>query len=256
VIARHPFSLRHLQRAISSRMNSTKPARSIIIPAAGSGTRFQSVVPKQLHTIAGEPILIRTIRTACAVANVGSICVGMRGDIDQWYLWLREHGVTDDRVHVFEGADERQLTVMRGLNHWSLNDSAEDGIVLVHDAVRPLATVGLWERVATAAEEHGAAIPALPIADTVKAISEGRVTSTLNRTNLVRVQTPQGFRKSLLRSAYEEAIRDGLSVTDCASVMELANHVVRIVDGDETNFKITTPYDLTIAEFIVANFAQ
>jgi len=237
-------------------MTQSKPRRAIVIPAAGTGTRFQSATPKQLHTLGGEPILVRTIRTACAVSDVGSISVGMRGDIDQWQMWLRVHGIDDSRVQVFEGADERQHTVIKALEHWSMNGSAVDGIVLVHDAVRPLASVALWERVAAAAEEHGAAIPVLPMADTVKMVSNGLVETTVDRSRLVRVQTPQGFRREMLHSAYESAMREGLSVTDCSSVVERAGNPVHLVDGDETNFKITTPYDLKVAEFVVANFAQ
>ena len=237
-------------------MTQSKPRRAIVIPSAGTGSRFQSTTPKQFHALSGEPILVRTIRTACEVSDVGSISIGMRGDIDQWYLWLREHGIDDSRVQVFEGADERQLTVMKALEHWSMNGSAEDGIVLVHDAVRPLASVALWERVAAAAEQYGAAIPVLPMADTVKMVSNGLVETTVDRSRLVRVQTPQGFRREMLRSAYESAVREGVSVTDCSSVVERAGNPVHLVDGDETNFKITTPYDLAIAEFVVVNFAR
>lgn len=237
-------------------MSQRQPARAIIIPAAGTGTRFQSSVPKQFHTIGGEPVLLRTIRIACLVSNVTAIAVGVQGDIDQLHIWLRSHGVSDTRVHFFEGAHERQFTVMKALEHWSINNSDEDGVVLVHDAVRPLATVELWERVAHAAEMHGAAIPVLPMADTVKVVANGVVVSTLDRSSLVRVQTPQGFRRSVLKPAYEQAARDGVSVTDCSSVVERTGYQVHLVEGDETNFKITTPYDLTLAEFVVANIAE
>lgn len=237
-------------------MDQPQPRRAIVIPAAGTGTRFQSTLPKQFHTIGDEPILVRTLRTACAVSDVGSISVGVQGDIDQMYLWLRSHGITDTRVQLFEGAHERQYTVMKALEHWSMNASDESGIVLVHDAVRPLASIDLWERVARAAEEYGAAIPVLPMSDTVKMVADGVVTSTLDRSRLVCVQTPQGFRRGLLKSAYEQATRDGVSVTDCSSVVERTGHPVHLVEGDETNFKITTPYDLAVAEFVVANIAQ
>lgn len=237
-------------------MSLSRPSRAIIIPAAGSGTRFQSSIPKQFHLIGGEPILLRTIRTACQVMNVRSISVGVQGDVDQFHFWLRSNGIDDTRVFFFEGAQERQLTVMKALQHWSMNECSHDDVVLVHDAVRPLASVELWERVASAAEQYGAAIPVLPMADTVKVVSEGVVISTPDRSSLVRVQTPQGFRRALLMDAYERAIREGVSVTDCSSVVEHSGYPVRLVDGDETNFKITTPYDLAVAEFVVANFMQ
>ncbi len=237
-------------------MSLSRPSRAIVIPAAGSGTRFQSSLPKQFHLIGGEPILLRTIRTACQVSNVTSISVGVQGDVDQLEMWLRSNGIDDSRVTCFEGSHERQLTVMKALQHWSMNACSDDDVVLVHDAVRPLASVELWERVASAAEHYGAAIPVLPMADTVKVISEGVVISTPERSSLVRVQTPQGFRRSALVHAYEQAIRNGLSVTDCSSAVEQSGYQVRLVDGDETNFKITTPYDLAVAEFVVANFMR
>lgn len=237
-------------------MSLSRPSRAIIIPAAGSGTRFLSSLPKQFHLIGGEPILLRTIRTACQVSNVSSISVGVQGDVDQLHTWLRSNSIDDSRVHFFEGAQERQFTVMKALQHLSLSECSDDVVVIVHDAVRPLASVELWERVASAAEQHGAAIPVLAMADTVKVVSEGVVVSTPDRSSLVRVQTPQGFRMGLLRQAYEQVIRDGVSVTDCSSVVELSGYPVHLVDGDETNFKITTPYDLAVAEFVVANFMQ
>lgn len=237
-------------------MTSSKPGRAIIIPAAGSGTRFQSALPKQFHTLGSDPILVHTLRTACAVSDVGTISIGVQGDIDQMYLQLRGWGITDARIQVYEGAEERQLTVLKGLQHWSMNNVDADGVVLVHDAVRPLATVDLWERVAIAAEQHGAAVPFLPMADTVKMVSDGVVERTLDRSRLVRVQTPQGFRIPVLRSSYEHAVREGLSLTDCSSAVELSGHTVHLVPGEEVNIKITTPYDLAMAEIIVANFAR
>lgn len=234
-------------------MDQPQPHRAIVIPAAGTGTRFQSTLPKQFHTLGNEPILVRTLRTACAVSHVDSISVGVQGDIEQVYEWLQSHGITDARVQLFEGAHERQYTVMKALEHLSISGLGEGGIVLVHDAVRPLASVELWERVASVAEEFGAAIPVLPMSDTVKMVSNGVVTSTLDRSRLVRVQTPQGFRRELLTSAYEQATREGVSVTDCSSVVERMGHPVHLVEGDETNFKITTPYDFAVAEFVVAN---
>lgn len=237
-------------------MTSSKPRRAIIIPAAGSGTRFQSTLPKQYHLLGREPILAHTLRTACAVSDVGTISVGVQGDIDQVYLQFRSWGITDSRIQVYEGAEERQLTVLKGLQHWSMNSVDPEGVVLVHDAVRPLATIGLWERVALAAEQYGAAIPFLPMADTVKMIADHVVERTLDRSRLVRIQTPQGFRISVLRSSYERAVVEGLSLTDCSSAVELSGHAVHLVAGEEVNFKITTPYDLAMAEIVVANIAR
>ena len=237
-------------------MTSSKPRRAIIIPAAGSGTRFQSALPKQFHILGNDPVIVHTLRTACSVSDVGTISIGVQGDIDNMYIRLRGWGITDARVHVYEGAEERQLTVLKGLHHWSMNSVNAEGVVLVHDAVRPLATVELWERVAVAAEQYGAAIPFLPMADTVKMVSDGVVERTLDRSRIVRVQTPQGFRIALLRSSYERAIAEGLSLTDCSSAVERSGHTVHLVTGEDVNVKVTTPYDLAMAEIVVANIAR
>ena len=236
-------------------MSTSEPtihSRGVIIPAAGRGTRFQSEVPKQYHVLAGVPILIRSVRTALAVRHVRSVVVAVHADdIDVVNDLLRSAEVADERIHLVVGSTERQHSVSRALLHPSLANVAT---ILVHDAVRPLASVDLWERVAEGAERTGAAIPALPVADTLKHVSaDGIVLSTPDRSSFVRVQTPQGFAAERLRAAYALAERDGVAATDCAPIVERFGAAVHVVSGDETNFKITTPYDLRVAAFLLAN---
>ena len=120
--------------------------------------------------------------------------------------------------------------------------------MLVHDAARPLVEVALIESVVAAAAEDGAALPVVPLVDTVKRVRDGRVVETLDREELAAAQTPQGFRLELLTAAYERAFREQLTVTDEATAVERLGHPVRIVAGSADNRKITTPEDLAWAE--------
>ncbi|MGZ4813801.1 MAG: IspD/TarI family cytidylyltransferase, partial [Terriglobales bacterium] len=131
-----------------------------------------------------------------------------------------------------------------------------DDIVLVHDAVRPFVDREVIENVIEAATKHGAAIAAVPVVDTIKQVdrtAEGAVVNaTIPREHIVLVQTPQGFRFSVLKQAFEEAIRDGFRGTDESSVVERMGHPVSVVMGSPRNIKITTPADLELAEFYAA----
>ena len=122
--------------------------------------------------------------------------------------------------------------------------AVDSTLIVVHDAVRPFITRALIDAVLTAARADGAAICALPIAETVKRVSDGLVTSTLDRSELVTVQTPQAFRADLLREAHDKARRDGVSGTDDAMLVERLGQSVRVVTGLAENVKITTPADL------------
>jgi 2-C-methyl-D-erythritol 4-phosphate cytidylyltransferase len=146
-------------------------------------------------------------------------------------------------VEVVEGGTTRQESVWRALQA----APADAPIVLVHDAVRPFITPQLIDAIRTAADAHGAVLCALPIVETVKRVVDGVVESTLDRSTLWAVQTPQGFRAPLLREAHEKAIRDGIVGTDDAMLVERLGHAVRVVPGLAENVKITTPADLRAA---------
>jgi 2-C-methyl-D-erythritol 4-phosphate cytidylyltransferase len=129
---------------------------------------------------------------------------------------------------------------------WLAMQAAPDDleIIVVHDAVRPLITRRLVEAVVRAAAESGAAICALPVAETIKLVRDDLVEKTLERSGLWSVQTPQAFRADLLREAHEKARRDGVVGTDDAMLVERLGHPVRVVQGLTENVKITTPDDL------------
>ncbi len=146
---------------------------------------------------------------------------------------------------VVRGGEMRQDSVANGVEAL---DPADDDIVLVHDGARPLVTQDLIERVLEAARTTGAAIPGLPLEDTIKEAEAGRVVRTVPRERLVRVQTPQGFSAGLLRRALDAAKTAGLAATDEAALLESLGLPVTIVPGDPRNLKITSPLDLTAAE--------
>jgi 2-C-methyl-D-erythritol 4-phosphate cytidylyltransferase len=151
-------------------------------------------------------------------------------------------------VAVVPGGSRRQDSVLEGLKQVP---DGFDGVVLVHDAARPLVDAELVEKVAQAAAEAGAALPVLAVVDTVKRVREGWVLETLDRSELGAAQTPQGFRFALLVAAYEAAFRDRVTVTDEAMAVERLGSPVRAVPGSSRNRKITTTEDLAWAEGLV-----
>jgi 2-C-methyl-D-erythritol 4-phosphate cytidylyltransferase len=230
-----------------------------ILPAAGVGTRMAASQPKQFLELNGLPILIHSLRAFAAVPRVTSIYVAVRqNEMERVEAQVAEHAAEfrsagrthAAQIHVVAGGDNRQESVTRAL---AALECAEDDIVLVHDAVRPLIDTATIERTIDAVAEHGAAIVGLPAIDTVKQVERtahgALVTSTIPREFVVLAQTPQGFRCGLLRRAFAEATEDGFVGTDEASVVERAGHPVAVVPGSQVNLKITQPGDLALAEF-------
>jgi 2-C-methyl-D-erythritol 4-phosphate cytidylyltransferase len=221
-----------------------------ILPAAGIGTRMAGPQPKQFLALDGVPILIHSLRAFAAVARVKAIYVAVRKtEMERVEAQVAEYGFTG-RVHVVEGGDNRQESVAHAL---AALRAAEDDVVLVHDAVRPLIDAATIERTIDAVAEYGAAIVGLPAVDTIKQVERtahgALITSTIPREFIVQAQTPQGFRFGLLQKAFAEATADGFVGTDEASVVERAGLPVAVVAGSQVNLKITQPGDLELAEF-------
>lgn len=231
-------------------MTNGRTSRGVIIPAAGRGTRFGGAIPKQFVELSGVPLLIRTIRSALALHDLVAVVVAIHPD-DEAYVaeTFSRFGLSDVRLHTVMGSSERQHSVAAALAHPAL---ATAGVILVHDAVRPLTSYELWEKMAQGAQERPAVIPVVPIADTVKQVDAfGQVCGTVDRSALFRVQTPQAFDAAVLRAAYASSQSSPLVATDCASLVERMGYPVFTVPGEETNFKVTTSYDLDVAEFIL-----
>jgi 2-C-methyl-D-erythritol 4-phosphate cytidylyltransferase len=221
-----------------------------IFPAAGLGTRMAGPQPKQFLALRGIPILMHSLRAFAQVERVTSIYIAVRKpEMERTLAQVAEYGF-DERVQVVEGGDNRQESVAHAL---AALPAADDDIVLVHDAVRPLIDAATIERTIDAVIEHGAAIVGLPAVDTIKQVERtahgALVTSTIPREFIVLAQTPQGFRFGLLKRAFAEATADGFVGTDEASVVERAGMPVAVVHGSQVNLKITQPGDLELAEF-------
>ncbi|HET9088534.1 MAG TPA: 2-C-methyl-D-erythritol 4-phosphate cytidylyltransferase [Acidobacteriaceae bacterium] len=227
----------------------------VIIPAAGLGTRMAQQgaaahAPKQFLELGGKPVLTITLHKFLQVSRVHRILIAVRqNEKERVQAQLQQHG-WNARIAVVEGGDTRQESVCKALRHL---DAADDDIVLIHDAVRPLIDSATIERTIDSVERHQAAIVAVPAVDTIKQVERTAagaiITSTIPRQHIVQAQTPQGFRCGLLRRAVEEAEADGFIGTDEASLVERLGHEVAVVPGSPKNFKITQPGDLALAEF-------
>jgi 2-C-methyl-D-erythritol 4-phosphate cytidylyltransferase len=215
---------------------------SVLIVAAGAGKRFGG--PKQFAYLRGQPVLEWTLERFQAHEAIDEIVLVLPDEQDLKHYRLRYPKIVD----TVRGGDRRQDSVWQGFR---LIKGSETGIVLVHDGARPLVSPELIDRIIAAARVLGAAVPVLPVEETVKEVRDGSVVRTLDRSSLVRVQTPQGFLYPLLKRALEAARKDRFQGTDEASLAERAGIPVGAVDGEPRNIKITTPVDIKIAEALL-----
>jgi 2-C-methyl-D-erythritol 4-phosphate cytidylyltransferase len=216
-----------------------------VVPAAGAGTRLGSGVPKALRLVSGEPLLVHAVRRLREAASVGPVVVAAPAErVPEVQELLAGLGAT-----VVAGGAERQDSVAAALAALP----AEVDLVLVHDAARAFVPVQVVEAVVTALRAGApAVVPVLPVADTVKRVVGEAVVETLDRVELRAVQTPQGFARHVL----EEAHRSTSSVTDDASLVEALGVKVTTVPGSPAAFKVTTPFDLLVAEALLREGAH
>lgn len=216
---------------------------SAIIVAAGTGTRFGGDTPKQFVNLAGRPILLRSIEKFDLCGGIDAIVVVVAREFVELTRGLLEAEKFTKPVEVVAGGATRAESTANGLNAVKAND----GIVLVHDAARPLVSVKDIQRVIDAANEFGAACLASPVADTIKRVADGEIRETIDRDSLVSAQTPQGFKLDILRRAFASAA-DLENATDECSLVESLGERVKIVPATSPNMKITTQEDLRVAE--------
>ncbi|MEV1329514.1 2-C-methyl-D-erythritol 4-phosphate cytidylyltransferase [Micromonospora costi] len=218
---------------------------AVLVPAAGAGVRLGPGRPKALRLLAGEPLLVHAVRRLAAAGSVHTIVVAApAAEVDA----VRELLAPVAPVTVVPGGAERQASVAAALA--AVPPGPE--IVLVHDAARALTPPALVEEVAAAvrAGRH-AVIPVLPVVDTIKEVgAEEVVLGTVDRSALRAVQTPQGFRRSVLAAAHAAA---GDALTDDAGLVEKQGVPVFCVPGSEYALKITRPFDLALAEHLLAS---
>ncbi len=221
-----------------------------IIVAGGKGLRMGTELPKQFLPIGGRPVLMHTLEAfERAISGMHLILVLPKDQQDFWRELCRQHAFTLPHT-IADGGETRFHSVLNGLNCIpALSQAQEEGaIVGVHDGVRPFVADEVIRRSYEAARLHGAAVPVTPVVETVRELTDqGSVTCDRSKYRLV--QTPQTFQLSLLRRAYEQPYRS--TFTDDASVVEALGHPITLVEGNRENIKITTPFDLRIAETLV-----
>ena len=222
-----------------------------LIPAAGSGRRMGCGVEKQFLQLGGKPLLAHTLARFEATAAIARVVVIVPPGREEY---CRQEIVQPEGFrkvsHVVAGAETRQGSVTEGFRCLS----ADVDVVVVHDGARPFVTPALIQAAIAAAARDGSAIVALPESDTVKRVdADGAVVETLDRRYLWRAQTPQAFRREILRDALVHAERHHLDATDEAALVECLPHPVRVISGSTWNFKITSPDDWRLAELLLAH---
>ncbi len=230
---------------------------SVILPAAGLGTRMAKPSPeksgtsrKQFMLLDEVPILIHTIRKFANAPSVSEIVVALRAEDIEWVREMLEHEPAGKPIRLVEGGASRQGSVMNAL----ATLAPDTDLVAVHDAVRPFIDQRRIEEVIRVAGETGAAIVGIVPVDTVKRVHKDKVRATLPRENLILTQTPQVFRYALIMEAFSKANDDGFIGTDESSLVERLEQVeVTVVQGSDRNIKITKPSDMQLAELFSAD---
>ncbi len=214
---------------------------SALIPAAGSGVRFGSGANKVFYEIAGRPILAHTLSVFEDCDAIDEIIVVTGSDdIEAAGEIVGRFGFTKV-LDIVPGGVQRQDSVANGLA------KITGDVVAIHDAARPMVTTEIISRSIEEARCSGACIAAVPVIDTIKSVADSTVLSTIDRSNLYSVQTPQTFQSKIIREAYAQALADGVYATDDAALVERIGKQVSIVPGSYENIKITTPADVSVA---------
>ncbi|HEX7504850.1 MAG TPA: 2-C-methyl-D-erythritol 4-phosphate cytidylyltransferase [Syntrophales bacterium] len=221
-----------------------------IVPAAGTGNRMGRERSKQYLSLAGMPILVWTLKVLeeCPLVD-GLLVVVPPQDIE----FVRNTILSPCNLNkvngVIPGGKERQDSVRAGVE--ALDRDTD--LVIIHDAVRPFISIELISQCIRAAREEGAVTVGVPVKDTVKEVApDGRVLRTCDRSLMWLTQTPQAFRRDIIENAHHAAVRDGFRGTDDTSLVERLGIAVRMIRGEYSNIKITTPDDLILAETMLA----
>lgn len=222
----------------------------LLIPAAGSGKRMGADRNKLLLQVRSKPLIAWTLLAAEAASSISWIgIVSQPPDWDDFKSIIADLRLKKT-IELISGGSTRQESVYNGLQ--ALPSHAER--VLIHDGARCLATPNLLNACSEAIIDCFGLIAAVPVKDTIKVVKDnGVIKNTPDRQQLWAAQTPQGFDVKLLKQCHDEGIRQGWEVTDDAALFEKCGIEVRIVPGEETNLKITTPQDLAMAEFILSS---
>jgi 2-C-methyl-D-erythritol 4-phosphate cytidylyltransferase len=219
-----------------------------IIPAAGTGLRMGGGTPQPFLSLEGVPIFVHTLRKFAASEAIDEIFLGVRPEeMDRASKEIATEQFAKS-VRLVAGGASRQETVARCL------DQARPGteVVVVHDAVRPFIELTMIHQIVEAARKDGAVILGIPSVDTVKKVERLTIIATIPRERIVLAQTPQAFRYTILRQAFDRALAEGYYGTDESSLVEHEGHEVKVLMGSDRNIKITKPSDLPVARLYIA----
>jgi 2-C-methyl-D-erythritol 4-phosphate cytidylyltransferase len=224
------------------------PSFAVILPAAGRSSRFGGKEKKPFALLDGRPVWLRTVELFVTRSDVCQTILVVAAQDRELFRTRYAANIAFMDVQIVEGGGERFESVANALA--ALKPAAD--FVAVHDAVRPCLTAAQIDAVFAAAVKHGAALPAVPVADTLKrADAKQKVVATVPREGLWLAQTPQAFRRDWLAEAYARRGERPQPATDDAQLVEAAGHPIHLVLGAPTNIKITTPSDLPLAEAIL-----
>ena len=221
----------------------------VLVPAAGSGSRIGGDTKKQYLELGDRPVLVQTLSRLAAVAQVTAIhLIVPETDVSFCRTELVDRYRLEKVGGVIAGGAERQESVRKGLE--ACGATSQD-VILIHDGVRPFFPKDQIGPLVQLAAVEGAALLAIPAQDTIKEVFDGQVRSTLDRSLLWQIQTPQAFRCDRLREAHRRAHASGYLGTDDASLVEWCGWPVAVLTGHPHNIKITTPADLALARALL-----
>ncbi|MDZ7658873.1 2-C-methyl-D-erythritol 4-phosphate cytidylyltransferase [Fodinibius sp.] len=222
--------------------------KALIIPAAGAGSRMNKDTPKPFLQLGNRTILEQTIRRFLPLDGLQQVLVATSESfLEKTEDILEEVLPPQIKGHCLVGGRTRQESIYNALQDVSVTD-----LVIVHDAVRPFVKLQHVQQCCDTAEKYGGAVLGVPAKDTIKRVDDQQeIKETPSRKFLWQTQTPQVFQKDLLIRAYEQAIKDNFVGTDDASLVERLEEKVKMVKGDRSNFKITYPLDLELAELLI-----
>jgi len=221
---------------------------SVIIPAAGSGSRMQANKNKQFLELSNKPIIVHTIQLFDQCSYIDEIIVVAKESEQVLFKKVFENLKLRKPLHFANGGKTRQESVHNGIK--ACSDKTQ--FVAVHDGARPFLKPSALKRIIQSAYGLKSIVTAVPSKDTVKRVNEkGIVVETLKRNELWNIQTPQIFEYNVILKAYEEALKQGFEGTDDGSLVEWIGEEVHVVMGDYQNIKVTTPEDLVVGEIIL-----
>lgn len=217
--------------------------RFCLIVAGGSGKRFGTSTPKQFLELQGRPVLMRAADAFLAFDPAIQLIFVLPKDwVEEWNSLCQKHNF-DTQHHIAHGGEERFHSVKNGLEL-----VVDEGFVAIHDGARPLVSEACIQETFTIAEESGAAIPVVPVNESIREVTEG-TSNPVNRSRFRIVQTPQIFNTEILREAYEQDFN--AAFTDDATVVEKLGHEISLSHGHSSNIKITNPQDIKVAEALL-----